>query len=255
MRDLTVNLLASVIAGVAVWLAEWGSRRLRLARRRAFFGLASGEQALLVVARHWSSNRPNSVNHRDVAALVELASIIRECGARAELAPSDGVPRQLGRATEFCVGGPSANPRMVAHMAALLPGIKLNDADPDERVPSGFLATFRVGDTEYPCELGRREYAVLARVFAPGQARPIFLLPGQTALANLAAARYLTTQQRQLNRRYGANRPFCLVLQIMEPDTYGADLVKEVADVTPTATPPSPTRRLPPARPPSPSSI
>ena len=237
MRDLAVNLAASVIAGVAVWLVDWGSRRLRLARRRAFFGLAAGEQALLVVARHKSSNRPNSVSHRDVAALVELASIIRECGARAELAPADGVPRQLGRATEFCVGGPSANPRMVAHMAALLPGIKLSEDHPDQQVPSGFVATLRIGDTEYPCEFGRREYAVLARAFAPGQTRPIFLLPGQTALANMAAARYLTSQQRQLHRRYGTDRPFCLVLQVLESDTYGADLVKEIADVTPTATP------------------
>jgi hypothetical protein len=227
VRDLAVNLAASVIAGVAVWLAQHLARHHRAARRRAFFGLSPGEQALLVVARHWSSNQPTSVHQRDVAALVELASIIRECGARADLAPSGGAPVQLGRVTEFCVGGPTANERMVAHMAALLPGIHQDEPD-----PSGFRSTYRIGDAKYAREPGRYDYAILARTFAPGQTRPIFLLPGQTAVTNLAAARYLAAEQRQLLRRYGVDEPFCLVLRVLEPNTYGADLVELVADVT-----------------------
>ncbi|MDQ1643844.1 MAG: hypothetical protein QOJ50_28, partial [Cryptosporangiaceae bacterium] len=37
-----MNLLASVIAGTAVWLVQWLFRFRRAARRRAFFGFVPG---------------------------------------------------------------------------------------------------------------------------------------------------------------------------------------------------------------------
>ncbi|WP_253289776.1 hypothetical protein [Verrucosispora sioxanthis] len=79
MGDLLINLLASVIAGTAVWLTGFLLRRHKLNRARAFFGLAAGASCLLVVSRHASSPREFSVHRRDVAALVELATIAREC--------------------------------------------------------------------------------------------------------------------------------------------------------------------------------
>ncbi|WBB46798.1 hypothetical protein O3597_16560 [Verrucosispora sp. WMMA2044] len=70
MGDLLINLLASVIAGTAVWLTGFLLRRHKLNRARAFFGLAAGASCLLVVSRHASSPREFSVHRRDVAALV-----------------------------------------------------------------------------------------------------------------------------------------------------------------------------------------
>src|SRR5688572_19334279 len=111
VRDLLVNLLASVVAGTAVWLSQRLLRYRRAARRRAFFGIVPGGSCLLSVARHASSPNELSVHRRDVAALVELASLVRECGGRADLISAD-FPQGVGRSAEFCVGGPSGNPRM-----------------------------------------------------------------------------------------------------------------------------------------------
>ncbi len=46
--DLSINLLASVIAGTAVWLFQRARRRRRDARRRRFFGLAGRAECVIV---------------------------------------------------------------------------------------------------------------------------------------------------------------------------------------------------------------
>ena len=99
MQDLLINLLASVLAGVAGWLGQRFVRRRRLARERSFFGLDEGGACLLSVARHFSSPRRASVHRRDVAALVELATLARECGARADLANDGALAQGFGRLT------------------------------------------------------------------------------------------------------------------------------------------------------------
>jgi len=235
VRDLLVNLLASVVAGTAVWLFQRLLRYRRVARKRAFFGIRPGAVGLLAVSRHASSPSELSVHRRDVAALVELATIARDCGGRADLITSDDAPQGVGRVTEFCVGGPSGNPRMAAHLRALLPGVRVDL--PTEGAPDGGGAGHRelpltVGGATFRREPGRTEYVALARVFGPDGGRPVFILNGQTARTNLAAARYLAAQHATLFRRYGAAGRFCLVLRILEPDAYGADLAELVGDLS-----------------------
>jgi hypothetical protein len=236
VRDLLVNLLASVLAGTAVWLFQRLRRYRRAVRKRAFFGIRPGAVSLLAVSKHASSPSHLSVHRRDVAALVELATIARDCGGRADLITEDDSPQGIGRVTEFCVGGPSGNPRMAAHLRALLPAVRV-EMLPVETAPDGAGAGLRdlplsVGDTTFRREPGRAEYVVLARVFGPDGGRPVFILNGQTARTNLAAARYLATQHGALFRRYGAAGQFCLVLRILEPDAYGPDLTELAADLT-----------------------
>ncbi|HEV7965837.1 MAG TPA: hypothetical protein VGP57_25070 [Actinoplanes sp.] len=221
MRDLLINLMASVIAGAAVWLAQRAVRRRRLARERAFFGLTAGGDCLLSVARHFSSPRKASVHRRDVAALVELATLARECGARADLANDGALAQGFGRLTEFCVGGPGGNPRTATHLRTILRGVTFVAAE-----------TIAVGGVEYHFEPGVAEYVVLARAWGPARDRPVFVLAGQTAPTNLAAARYLAARNRPLFRQFGPDRQFCLILRIVEPAVYGADFVELVADVT-----------------------
>ena len=145
MGDLLINLLASVIAGTAVWLAGFALRRRKLSRERAFFGLTAGASCLLVVSRHASSPREFSVHRRDVAALVELATIARECGARADRVGENQPTGEIGRLTEFCVGGPGgASPRSATHVRTILRGVKYEVFDEEERRMS-----FTVGGTEY----------------------------------------------------------------------------------------------------------
>jgi uncharacterized protein YbjT (DUF2867 family) len=227
VSDLLINLLASIIAGAAVWLAQRLVRIRRRAREQEFFGLSGGAACLLAVARHYASPHEGSVNRRDVAALVELASLARECGARADLATAAELTTEFGRLTEFCVGGPSTNPRTAGHLRTLLTGVTFSPL-PDATVPD----TITVGGRQYLRKPGAAEYVVLARAFGPAGGKPVFVLAGQTAASNLAAARYLSRNHRSLRRTYRADRPFCLILRVLEPSLYGTDFTEPAADLT-----------------------
>lgn len=227
MYDLLVSLVASVIAGGSVWLAQRLLRQLRVARRRAFFGLTAGGPCALVTPRHVSSPRTHSVHRRDVQALVELATIAKECGARPDVVAADEAPASAGRVTEFCVGAPIANSRTAAHVGILLPGVRF----PSDEVAGEELA-FQVGDATFRRVPAQLEYVLVVRAWpAAGQA-PVFLLAGQTAVTNAAAARFLADRHRELFRTYRAERRFCLLLKVVESGRYGLDRVELVADVT-----------------------
>jgi hypothetical protein len=222
-----MSLVSSVIAGTAVWLGQRLLRYRRLARKRAFFGVSPATGCVLVSPRHFSSPQPASVHRHDMAALVELATVVNECGGRAEIVSEQtGLPG-VGRLPEFCVGGPPANSRTAAHLRSLLPGVHI------ESPPSkdDYLA-ISVGRSTYRHEPHHAAYAVLAKTHLPATGHPLFLLSGQTAQTNLAGARLLASQYRTLLRTYGATGRFCLVLRIVEPEVYGPDLVEIAADVT-----------------------
>jgi hypothetical protein len=225
--DLLINLLASVIAGTSVWLAGFLLRRRKLSRERAFFGLTAGASCLLVVSRHASSPRELSVHRRDVAALVELATIARECGAHADRVGESQPTGEIGRLTEFCVGGPGeASPRSATHVRTILRGVRYEYFDGEERRMS-----FTVGGAEYALS-PETSYVLLARFWGPAGGHPVFFVGGLTAGSNLAGARYLAKNHAELGRRYGADRPFALVLRIVEPAAYGTDFTELVADAT-----------------------
>ena len=228
MRDLLINLLASVVAGTAVWLTQRALRYRRMARKRAFFGLDEGADCVLTVSRHAASPHENSVHRTDVAALVELATIVRECGARPDLTTESRLRQGLGRLTEFCVGGPHGNARTAAHLRAIVPGVRFEAADG----PHPQDLAFYVGTVAFNREMDKAEYAVLCRAWGPDRGRPVFILGGQTARANLAAARFLARRYLELHRRYGAANRFCVVLRIVEPGVYGSDFTEIAADLT-----------------------
>ena len=226
-RDLSINLLASVVAGTVVWVGQYLLRYRTVSRRRAFFGLGPGHPGLLVVQRHTSSTQRHSVHRRDVEALVELATMARECGATVDVVSPDDMVAGFGRLTEFCVGGALGNARTAVHFRAFLPGVR--------QVPfaeTGHEFALSVGDDVYRAELGRTEYVLLARVRGREGARPVFIIAGQTATANRAAARFLTSRYRRLTRRHGVSKSFCVILRIVESEAYGSDFVEIVADVT-----------------------
>jgi len=227
VNDLLINLLASVVAATVAWLSQRLLRYRRLARKQAFFGLDRGSGCVLIMPRHVSSSKENSVRRRDVAAIVELATIAKDCRATIELLSSDEVPTTLGRATEYCVGGPTANDRTAVHLRTMLPGVRYLPATEDDTV-----APFAVGTATYRREEGRVEYVLLARVYGPGGGRPVFLASGQTARTNFAAAQFLATNHRTLAKRYGVGKRFCLVLHVVESRHYGPDYAEIAADVT-----------------------
>nr|WP_134716188.1 hypothetical protein [Saccharomonospora xinjiangensis] len=239
--DLAINLLASVIAGTAVWLFQRTRLRRRDERRRRFFGLSDRAECVIVTPRHASSPSPHSVNQLDVAAIVELATVARECGADVSLkVQGHSVLFDSGfdSATEFCVGGPDANTRMGAHLATFLPGVSMAPYD-----EVGDVLTLRAGDEEFHRRPGEAEFVLLAKIDTGRRGRPLFLLCGQTAITNRAAARYLTANYRALAARHGIDGRFCLMLEVVRPSAYGDRVVRERGDFTSVAfTAPSPTR-------------
>lgn len=90
----------------------------------------------------------------------------------------------------------------------------------------------RVGDEAYAREPDAVEYALVAKIVRPGQERSMFLVCGQTAIANQAAAAYLVANHRRLARTHGFSGRFCLVLRVLDPTVYGAAMVEIVRDAT-----------------------
>ncbi|WP_069461914.1 hypothetical protein, partial [Actinacidiphila rubida] len=180
-------------------------------------------------ARGWSLER------HDAFALLELAAVIQECGAHAEILAHDTAWQGFGARTEFCLGGPAANLRLAAHLRSMLPGVDINT----EAVSGPEQGAITVGGDTYRLDKGTEEYVLLARLASAGDSgndRPVFLSSGQRGIANQAAMRYLARHYVKLARRHGVDGTFCLLLRVVNSQAYGSDVVELVADVTKAAT-------------------
>ncbi|MFF1379206.1 hypothetical protein [Streptomyces sp. NPDC058308] len=236
VRNIVLGLIAVGISAVLGWLLRGHLWKRRLRRKQAFFGLPDNSESLLVVNRD-AGGPELMVVRQDVFALIELAAVIKECGAHAQVVAHDAAQQGFGERTEFCVGSPVANRRMAAHMHSLLPGVRVN-TEP-EPVPD--RGAFQIGSERYRLESGLTEHVILARLTADqGQAaRPVFLFCGQRAVASQAATRYLARHHEKLARKHG-NNSFVLLLKIVNSQAYGPDVVELVADVTREARAPLP---------------
>jgi len=238
-RTLVLALAALVVGALLGWFVRtWLWRRL-LTRKQRFFGLPKESECLLVVPRDPGA-RGWSVARHDAFALLELAAVIKECGAHAEVLAHDTAWQGFGARTEFCIGGPVANLRLAAHLRSMLPGIEIN-TDP---APGPDQGAITVGGETYRLEKGAVEYVLLARLAAAresGNDRPVFLSAGQRGIANQAAVRYLARHHARLARKHGLDATFCLLLRVVNSQAYGSDVVELVGDVTKAAT----TRKAP----------
>ncbi|MFF0740111.1 hypothetical protein ACFYVL_06880 [Streptomyces sp. NPDC004111] len=233
LRTIVLGLVAAGVGAALGWLVRSWFLRRRLQRKQAFFGLPKNSESLLVVNRDAG---PDGALHRsDVFALLELSALIKDCGAHSQILSHD-VPQQgFGERTEFCVGGPSSNRRIVAHLASLLPGIRINV----DHEPTPDRGAFQIGSERYRLEHGVAEYVLLARLSVGDGARPVFLFCGQRAITHQAATRYLARNFEKLARKHG-DRSFCLLLKVANSQAYGPDVVELVTDVTRAAQTPLP---------------
>ncbi|MFE6158676.1 hypothetical protein ACFQ7F_07130 [Streptomyces sp. NPDC056486] len=236
VRNIVLGLIAAGLGAVLGWLARTYLWRRKLRRKQAFFGLPDNSESLLVVNREAAGPELTVVRH-DVSALLELAALIKDCGAHAQLVAHDAAQQSFGERTEFCVGSPTVNRRMAAHMSSLLPGVRVN-ADPE---PGPDRGAFQIGSERYRMEGGITEYVILARLTAgqEQEARPVFVFCGQRAITNQAATRYLARHHERLARKHGANT-FVLLLKVVNSQAYGPDVVELVGDVTRAAQAPAP---------------
>ncbi|MGW6543522.1 hypothetical protein ACWGBH_11850 [Streptomyces massasporeus] len=228
VRNIVLGVVAAGISAALGWVARTYLWRRGLRRKQAFFGLPDNSESLLVVNRG-ATGPELSVMRYDVFALLELAALIKDCNAHAQILPHDTARQGFGERTEFCVGGPASNRRMAAHLSSLLPGVRVNvDSEPGPD-----RGAFQVGTERYRVDNGREEYALLARVTAERSqnTRPVFLFCGQTSITNQAATRYLARNHERLTRKYG-NSSFVLLLKVINSQAYGPDVVELVEDVT-----------------------
>ncbi|MEE4542710.1 hypothetical protein V2S66_12115 [Streptomyces sp. V4-01] len=229
-RNLVLGLAALVVGLVGGWFLRTYVWRRRLDRKQKFFGLPKESECLLVVPRDPGS-RGWSLARHDAFALLELAAVIKECGAHAEVLAHDTAWQGFGARTEFCIGGPVANLRLAAHLRSMLPGIEVDT----EAAPGPDQGAISVGGETYRMEKGSVEYVLLARLASAresGNDRPVFLSSGQRGIANQAAVRYLARHHTRLARKHGVDGTFCLLLRVVNSQAYGSDVVELVADVT-----------------------
>ncbi|MDH6547758.1 hypothetical protein M2160_001866 [Streptomyces sp. SAI-117] len=242
VRNIVLGVVTAGISATLGWLARTYLWKRKLRRKQAFFGLPDNSESLLVVNRDAGST-DLAVHRYDVFALLELSALIKDCGAHAEVITQDAARQGFGERTEFCVGGPTSNRRMMAHIAAMLPGVLVKV---DSSEPGPVRMTYQIGSERYLLEKGVAEYVLLARLTAgqPGQSRPVFLFCGQTAITNQAATRYLARNHERLSRKYRDNS-FVLLLKVVNSQAYGPDVAELVADVTRAAQTPLPTPAAP----------
>ncbi|MBV2355657.1 hypothetical protein KUM39_14960 [Streptomyces sp. J2-1] len=236
VRNIVLGVAATGVSAALGWLARTFVWRRRLRRKQAFFGLPEHAESLLVVNRNMGGPEL-AVTRNDVFALLELSALIKDCHAHAQVVAHDATRQGFGERTEFCLGGPSSNRRMAAHLSSLLPGVRVNteaESGPD-------VGAFRIGGQDYRMESGTSEYVLLARLTTGGRRdmRPVFLFCGQRAITNQAATRYLAREHERLARKHGTGS-FVLLLKVVNSQAYGPDVVELVADVTRAARTPLP---------------
>ncbi|MEU9099772.1 hypothetical protein [Streptomyces sp. NPDC048361] len=236
VRNIVLGVVAAGISAAVGWLTRTYLWKRKLRRKQAFFGLPDHSECLLVVNRE--AGHHSAVHRYDVVALLELSSLIKDCGAHAQIVQHDLAQQGFGERTEFCVGGPYSNRRTAAHLTSLLPGVQVNQ----DTEPGPDRGSFRIGTERYRMEHGVAEYVVLARISVAQDARPVFLFCGQRAINNQAATRYLARNAGKLSRKYGSGS-FCLLLKVVNSQAYGPDVVELVADVTRAAQEPAPAVR------------
>jgi hypothetical protein len=236
VRNIVLGVVATGISAALGWMARTYLWKRKLRRKQAFFGLPANSESLLVVNRDPASAEA-AVHRIDVFALLELSALIKDCGAHVQVLTQDTVHQGFGERTEFCLGGPASNRRMTAHMAAMLPGVRVN-VDPE---PGPDRGAFQIGSERYRLDPGVTEYVLLARLTAGDrrETRPVFLFCGQRAVTNQAATRYLARNHERLARKYGTG-PFVLLLKVVNSQAYGPDVVELLGDVTRTAQAPPP---------------
>ncbi|MEV7521943.1 hypothetical protein [Streptomyces sp. NPDC091371] len=226
VRNIVLGVVATALSGGFGWFARTYLWRRALRRKQAFLGLPTGSDCLFVVNRQMGGT-DSSLHRNDAFALLEISALIKDCGANVQIVTHDTARQGFGERAEFCVGGPSSNARTVAHLASMLPGVRIlinTESGPDR-------GAITVGGETYRWEKGQVEYVLLARLTTGQGSRPVFLLSGQTAISNQAAARYLAKDHRALARKYGGDS-FCVLLKVINSDAYGPDVTELVADVT-----------------------
>ncbi|KUN94916.1 hypothetical protein [Streptomyces caeruleatus] len=227
VANIGIGLVTSLLGGVFVWLWERAKRTREVNRRAAFFGVRPGQTCLIVLGNKY--NAPGTAHYRDVRAAIELSLLAGELGCEVTVEPGD-FRGGNGDRTEFCVGGPTggANIRTGGHLAAHLPGVTVHPYDGTR--PNS--VAIEVGGEKYLFDRGNQEYALVAKFTPVESSSPVFLVSGQTSVANLAAIHFLRREYARVAGRLSSLERFCVLIKISGIGTYEfhrAELEREVS--------------------------
>ncbi|MEU3919362.1 hypothetical protein [Streptomyces sp. NPDC029004] len=226
LANIAIGLVTSLLGGGFVWLRERAKRARAVNKRAAFFGVRPGQTCLMVLGN--KHNAPGTAHHRDVRAMLELAMLAAELDCHVSLESGD-FRGGNGDRTEFCVGGPTggANVRTGGHLAAHMPGVVIHPYD-GTRADS---AAIEVGGEKFLFDKGNQEYALVAKFTPVESACPVFLVAGQTPVANLAAIHFLRREYARVAGQLPSVERFCLLIKVSDIGTYEfhrAELEREV---------------------------
>lgn len=227
VANIGIGLVTSLLGGVFVWLWERAKRTREVNRRAEFFGVRPGHTCLIVLGNKYDA--PGAAHYRDVRGVVELSLLAGELGCKVAVESGD-FRGGNGDRTEFCVGGPTggANIRTGGHLAAHLPGVTIHPYDgtrPDS-------VAIEVGGEKYLFDRGNQEYALVAKFTPAESTSPVFLVSGQTSVANLAAIHFLRREYVHVAGRLSSLERFCVLIKVSGIGTYEyhrAELEREVS--------------------------
>jgi hypothetical protein len=228
--NIVVGLVTSIIGGACVWAWQRLRSASRLRRKEHFFGLAPRGTCLIVM--NSKAGLTTATHHHDVQAMIEIATLASGIGASVEIESGGTFQGINGDRTEYCIGGPAggSNPRTGGHLAAHLPGVRLQ-ADPDRSELPAIVA----GGREFRWRRGEQDYALVAKFTPPGSARPVIVISGQTALSNRAAVWFLKREYASLSKSLPSTDRFCIVIGVPAVATYGYQAAELAADLSATA--------------------
>jgi hypothetical protein len=225
LLNIVIGLITSILSGGSVW--AW--RRVKdariLRRKAAFFGLDPGTTCLIVMNNHWQ--KPGSTSHSDVHTMIEVATLAADTGCPVSVLPGDDLRESNGDRTEFCIGGPTSNPRTAGHLASHLPGVRYRPYS--AKRDSGAIL---VAGQQFLFDHGRLEHALIAKFTPPHSSRPVIVIAGHRALDNQAVIHFLMREYRTLSKIVDSLDRFCLILRVNSSDTYGFQATELAADVT-----------------------
>jgi hypothetical protein len=222
VEQLLLGLGTSVISGSAVWAGQRVTVSHRLRRRRRFLGLGRVyPRAHVIVGRKYNSS--DSIHENDVAAALEISALLRAAGGDVvDIVPVAAARQARLDSVEFCLSGPTSNARTGAHLRRHLPALEVVSATDGSR-----KMTYVVDGRVHEYRPGVEEFVLVARVCRTNRPH-LFLISGQTSVANLAGAAFLTRNEPLLWRRFGDRESFGLILKVIDTDVYGHREAEEV---------------------------
>ncbi|MFE5598160.1 hypothetical protein ACFQ8O_03040 [Streptomyces coelicoflavus] len=155
VRNIVLGVVAAGISATLGWLARTYLSKRKLRRKQAFFGLPDSSESLLVVNRDPAASEP-AVHRFDVFALLELAALIKDCGAHIQVVTQDMVGQGFGERTEFCVGGPGSNRPVPPRHPHRRQGLRSGLPDGHQGVPAGSAGDQQFHPREHPLNRARR---------------------------------------------------------------------------------------------------